>query len=149
MTKITWDGSASIGVEIIDKQHRQIVRCINELSLACEIDDRRKVTEIIDTLQYHTVAHFAYEEELMEKAGYPMTETHKLNHEFFLAKIDQYANAHGAGLDIGRDLLRELEEWWLRHIQKEDILIAGYARRFLLSDETSNGLPDPGILQLH
>ncbi|MEW8014522.1 MAG: bacteriohemerythrin [Candidatus Sedimenticola endophacoides] len=77
MAHLEWSNSLDTGISVIDEQHKRIVDYINELHDAQQTLDKRRVGEVIDELVDYTVSHFAFEESLMEQAGYPFLEAHK------------------------------------------------------------------------
>ena len=58
------------------------------------------VAEVIDELVDYTMSHFAFEEELMEEAGYPFCAAHKRVHEIFGKRVSEYRLRFQAGEDI-------------------------------------------------
>ncbi|NOZ10792.1 MAG: bacteriohemerythrin [Gammaproteobacteria bacterium] len=131
MTFWVWDSSLSIGIEVIDDQHRSIVDYINELDVAYRGKDRERVTEVISGLVDYTITHFAFEESLMEKAGYPLLDSHKKGHEKFTARIAGYKDKHDRGADVTRQLMLELQRWLEIHIRNDDHDYAPYAKKIL------------------
>ena len=115
-----WDSSLSVGIDVIDEQHRCIVDYINELDEARLEKDPEKVTKVLVSLVDYTITHFAFEEELMSNAGYPLSAPHKRVHEGFIAHISNYKSQHEKGHDIVRKLMSELQLWLTNHIQNED-----------------------------
>ena len=71
-----WDESLSVGINVIDAQHKRIVQYINELATARDNGDRATIGKVLDGMIDYTVTHFAFEESLMERAGYPILREH-------------------------------------------------------------------------
>jgi len=115
-----WDSSLSLGIDAIDDQHRRILDYINELHAAHQEKDRVKVSQVLIGLVDYTVTHFAFEEELMLWAGYPLAEAHRQAHTAFTTHINDYISQHEAGHDIARPLMSELQLWLTHHIKSED-----------------------------
>lgn len=128
MPYLVWDSQLDTGVPVIDSQHRRIVDYINELQDAIAGDDRQIVQEVLDDLVDYTVSHFAFEEHLQERARYPAFELHKKMHDEFASRIHVYRERFHAGEDIAGQLLSDLREWLVRHIQNEDAAFVGAAR---------------------
>lgn len=120
MSYWTWDPSLNVGIDVIDGQHRRIVDYINDLDKAHTAQDHEKVTQILMGLVDYTVTHFAFEEDLMRQAGYPLSDPHKKVHETFISHINQYKEQHEKGQDITRKLMSELQIWLTNHIKNED-----------------------------
>jgi len=77
MAFLAWSRELDTGIDIIDSQHKRIVEYINALHETQESLDRAKVGDIINELVDYTVSHFAFEESLMENAGYPFLAPHQ------------------------------------------------------------------------
>jgi hemerythrin len=120
MSYWNWESSLEIGVPIIDSQHRKIVDYINALSAAIPNNDRDEVAHVLDELVTYTLTHFAFEEELMAKGGYPFLETHKNVHQNFTHRIENYRQRFQNGDDVSRKLLTDLKIWLTNHIERDD-----------------------------
>ena len=116
----TWEPSLSVGIDVIDNQHRRIVDYINILDVAIHRHDAAKVGEVIEEMIDYTVTHFAFEEAMMEKAGYPFLDAHKVVHKGFARQIRQYQEQHNNGEDVARKLIGDLRIWLTNHIKKDD-----------------------------
>jgi len=84
---IVWKDEYSVGVKVIDDQHKELFRRVNKL-----FDDvsRGNVTTVLETLDFlnsYVIYHFSAEEQLMAKANYPELESHKNEHEWFKSEI--------------------------------------------------------------
>lgn len=115
-----WDQSLSVGIDVIDGQHRRIVDYINDLYMAKQEQDRDKVSNVLTGLIDYTRTHFVFEEDIMRQSNYPLTESHKKVHDAFILHINQYAQQHESGKDITSKLLSELQIWLTNHIKNDD-----------------------------
>ncbi len=79
----------------------------------------------------YTISHFAFEENLMAQAGYPLSDPHIDVHRVFIAHVNNYKKQHEAGRDITRKLMSELQIWLTNHIKKEDKDYVPYVNKFL------------------
>ncbi len=131
MSYWSWDSSLSIGVDVIDEQHRRIVDYINELDVAFRKKDREKISEVLTGLTDYTITHFMFEEDLMVKSGYPLSDSHMKVHESFTARINEYVEQHENGKNITRKLMAELRIWLTQHINRDDKDYAPFARKKL------------------
>lgn len=134
-----WDSSLSVGLDIIDNQHRRILDYINEVNSAMHAHDREKVGEVIDQMVDYTLTHFAFEEEMMEKAGYKILSAHKAVHEAFTRQIRDYKRRFAAGEDVTRELLAALRVWLTNHIKRDDKDYAPAVRAMLSREESWMG----------
>jgi hemerythrin len=127
----TWNASLSVGIDVIDGQHRRIVDYINELDVARYEGDHDKVTRVLMGLVDYTRTHFAFEEDLMTQAGYPLSASHKRVHDAFVNQIGHYVAQHESGKDVTRKLMSELQIWLTNHIQNDDKDYAPIAGKFM------------------
>ena len=119
----TWDPAYSVGIEVIDHQHKQLIEYINELSIAGayrSFENRQKVQNVLEKLVDYTISHFSFEEQLMEEAGYDMLAPHIKVHEAFIERIAFFKKRFENGEDITKQLILDLQMWLVNHIQKDD-----------------------------
>ncbi len=115
-----WEPSLSVGLDVIDNQHRRILDYINEVNSAMHDHNREKVGEVIDQMVDYTVTHFTFEEELMARAGYKLMPEHKAVHQAFTRQMHDYKKRFVAGEDVTRELLSALRIWLTNHIKRDD-----------------------------
>jgi hemerythrin len=120
MAHLVWSSDLDTGISVIDNQHRRIVDYINQLNHAIESGDRDEIAEVLEELVDYTLSHFAFEEDLMEKAGYPFTNAHKKVHKLFVKRVADFQQRFQLGEDIGRQLHTVLRTWLLNHIRHDD-----------------------------
>lgn len=120
MTFMVWDPSLDTGIEVIDEQHKGIVKFINELHDAATTGDRDKVGEVLNGLINYTVSHFAFEEDMLEQHNYHLINAHKKVHEAFINRVNKYKEDHEKGKNIALALSGELQIWLSNHIKNED-----------------------------
>lgn len=121
---IQWDESMSVGVPVLDEDHKVLIRLINDYTDALENDEGLLVTDsIFSALGDYIHYHFTREEGIMEKAGYPNLDKHKRSHraleDHFMELRDSYVlfpNAHSE-----QNVKRFLEDWLCSHILKVDM----------------------------
>ncbi len=126
-----WDPSLSVGIAVIDSQHRRIVEYINELESALQRNDQTSVGPVIEQMIDYTITHFAFEEALMERAGYKLFNEHRAVHESFTRLMQDYKKRFARGDDVTRQLLSDLRIWLTNHIKRDDKDYAAVAQRAL------------------
>ncbi len=131
MALLIWQDDLNTGIDIIDAQHQRIVEMINRLHVTNRTMERIAVAEVIDELVDYTLSHFAFEEELMEEAGYPFCAAHKRVHEVFTKRVAEYRMRFQAGEDIVDELRSLLSRWLFNHIRSDDKAYAESVRRHL------------------
>lgn len=124
MTEIQWDDSLSVGIDLIDDQHKMLIARLNDLSKAVEDhQEAAYVMRTIDFLIHYTDFHFSAEEVEMEKSGYPPLEEHKVLHAEFKTMLKTLENdmlEEGATRSIGEAVNNFLWNWLSDHIKKVD-----------------------------
>jgi hemerythrin len=69
MAKLVWTDQFILGVEVIDQQHRTILDYVNQLDDSRNNGQSQKqIGKLINKLVEYTLFHFAFEEDLQEKA---------------------------------------------------------------------------------
>lgn len=136
MSYWTWDSTLSVGIDVIDEQHKRFVDYINELDVARLEKNRDKVSQVLMGLADYTVTHFAFEEDLMSQSGYPLSESHKRVHESFIGYINKYKEQHESGQDITRKLMSDLQIWLTNHIKYQDQDYAPYAAKVVYKEKS-------------
>jgi hemerythrin len=66
------------------------------------------------------MSHFAFEEALIENAGYMFSGPHKKVHELFTRKVAEMQSRFDAGEDVATELHGMLSRWLFNHIRNED-----------------------------
>ncbi len=131
MTVLVWQDDLNTGVEVIDEQHRRIVEMINRLEFARRRHASADVADVLDEVVDYTLSHFAFEEELMEEAGYPFSAAHKRVHEVFARRVQEYRLRFQAGEDVTEELRSMLARWLFNHIRNDDKSYADAVKRHL------------------
>ncbi len=117
---IQWTDRMETGVELQDRQHRELVRKVNELAAAMKAGKGREVVgDMLAFLGQYAVEHFRDEERLMKQAGYPGLAKHHAVHEAFKkdfgALVATY-EAHPAKFSTAIEVQRRVLDWLRNHI---------------------------------
>jgi hemerythrin len=118
-----WTPVMSVGVAVLDEDHRRLVGIINQLHYGIVAGHKREVLEaVLDHLIDYAREHFAREEDLLIRAGYIDTPAHKIEHAHFLSQIcnlqARVKRAPVSMLDL--ELMSFLRSWLVSHIQGSD-----------------------------
>lgn len=119
------------GIELIDEEHKQLFAYANE---AYELlqdefipDKYDRIADILQELRDYTKKHFSDEEAYMESINYKRIFTQKVQHQFFIDKLD---GIDMDSIDAGEnqdeaiaDILSFLTDWLIHHILEVDTLI--------------------------
>ena len=100
MEYLHWVPELDTGIAEIDTQHRRIVDYINKLRDLRESHDRQGLSDVIAEMVDYTMSHFAFEEALIENAGYMFSGPHKKVHELFTRKVAEIQTRFEAGEDV-------------------------------------------------
>jgi len=130
-----WDPSFSVGIEIIDDQHKQIIQYINDLNMAFSYKKMHLVEEVLKNLEDYTKSHFSFEEELMEEAGFPLLNEHKQAHKSFIDRIVFFKERYQNGEDISKQLKTELELWLINHIKDDDVEYKSLVKKMFIKKD--------------
>lgn len=117
---LQWHDELNSGIDVIDSQHRRIVDMINQLHEAQLQQDAAGVATVIEELVDYTLSHFAFEESMMEEAGYTFTRAHKRVHELFIRRVSEYRERFIRGEDVADELKSLLGRWLFNHILNDD-----------------------------
>ncbi|WP_267226643.1 bacteriohemerythrin [Dyella silvae] len=141
MGYLSWQGDLDTGIEVIDKQHQRIVSMVNALHEAQRESDQPCVQVVLEDLVDYTLSHFAFEEALMEDAGYPFSDAHRAIHERFVETVKRYQDRARAGEDVAEELKSLLSRWLFQHIRGDDKAYVPVVRRKLqkLTGDTREG----------
>lgn len=120
MAYLKWSDDLDTGIAVIDDQHRQIVRMINQLDDAQRDSSKAEVGQVIGSLVDYTVSHFAFEEAMLEEAGYVFTKAHIRVHQVFIKRVETYRERFNQGEDITDELKGLLGRWLFSHIRNDD-----------------------------
>lgn len=120
MAILNWVSDLNTGIEEIDRQHRRIVDYINRLYELRETPDRKLLGEVIGETVDYTLSHFAFEEGMIEEAGYMFSGPHKRVHELFIRRVTEIQMRFEAGEDVTNELHGMLSRWLFNHIRNED-----------------------------
>ena len=122
MALIEWRDEFCTGMPGVDHEHQQLIEQIN--AIYALIDDRAEKADVINGLGdiYGSIsAHFALEEQMMERHGYDQFQQHRADHERLLDDIrditDEYENA--AQLD-DEAFKQKLNDWFQLHFKTHD-----------------------------
>lgn len=126
-----WSADFETGVDIIDKEHRQLFKIINKLFSLKKSgkDGQWACQEGIKFFKTHAITHFADEEEYMEKIGYGMLEQHRKLHEGFreymLPTLEKELEQSDYSDEAVSHFLGVCSGWLIGHTLTEDMSIAG------------------------
>ena len=124
MEKIRWQKNLSVGMELIDNQHKQWISHYNDIvdSIASQ-QNKTQVSKTLGFLIDYTEVHFSTEEKHMAANGYPGLQEHKAKHDGLratLANLVKEFEEEGATTQLSEAIDTFLGHWLIRHIQEVD-----------------------------
>ncbi|MEA1889388.1 MAG: hemerythrin family protein [Pseudomonadota bacterium] len=142
-----WRNEWSLGIEIIDRQHRQLAVILNkivELSFnnGGQSDSEQRSNQLHDQLNilYEKISeHFNDEEDLMLKVNYPGYAEHAHDHLMLRVELKQYISHIEEELDhIDIGTLNSLKTWFVSHIISSDKEFADFLQVHSQDEVTSS-----------
>ncbi len=132
MTLLHWRPYMSVGCEAIDADHKVLINLLNKLHFQLFAgDEPGAIEDVLEDLAAYARAHFAREESLMCRAGYPETERHCALHRSLSSALEAYRRQYHQD----RDSFDEAEfydfvsDWLLIHVLEDDAKLKPYLSR--------------------
>ncbi len=124
MDTIEWDDSLSVNVDLIDEQHKELIKRINAISKAVDSHQSPEVT--LNTLSFmsdYTDFHFSTEEKHMKEHNYPAMDLHLAQHKEFKDMVKHMIEdfeEEGPTPALGKSINTYLLNWLIEHIKGID-----------------------------
>ncbi|MDR0917663.1 MAG: bacteriohemerythrin [Oscillospiraceae bacterium] len=120
------------GNTLIDEEHKQLFKAINDLLEACASGKgRAHLGETLKFLGEYTAKHFGDEEKLQLDSGYPGYSNHKNLHDGFkrvVAELSAKLQQDGATVALVAQVNSNIGDWLVRHIKREDVKVAQHIK---------------------
>ncbi len=119
MALLNWSKEYSVEVQSIDKEHQKLFDMLNELHEAMKVGKGSEIAPaVLKRLVAYTCEHFAHEESMMLRAGYPNFPKHKVEHDNLTREVSQILRDFDAGeVVLSMKLLDFLRNWLQSHIK--------------------------------
>jgi len=124
-----WTEDLSIGVELIDNQHKELFSRINDLVAAIKQHTcKYKIGDVVRFLDEYIIFHFGEEERFMQKHKYPHYPQHKAQHTKFIESFNELkkeihkleGGRKPGSYDLSVETNQVVVDWILDHIVKVD-----------------------------
>ena len=122
---LVWSEDYRVGVDDIDDQHRELFNLVNRLRGAVA-EGGDGLRTVFEELERYTFKHFTDEEALMMASGYPGFVEHARSHARFVEFVARERQKFLDGTVPGPGMLDFLNEWLVRHIERDDQLAADF-----------------------
>jgi hemerythrin len=127
---VEWDNRFLVGIQLIDDQHKELLRLINNFYLGCLTEDESARTHFkltIHVLVNYIKYHFASEEQLLERIRYPDIGAHKRRHGEFVREIFERLEHFERNRNFSiKNFIRYLRDWLIAHMTLIDKKYATY-----------------------
>jgi len=124
MSNVVWSDKLSVGVDLIDEQHKSLIGKIADLEEALHTGQGpAEIVRILTFLMDYTKFHFGTEERNMRAYGYPDIGVHLVKHEEFkttLANLSDDFREEGATQGLADSIDTLLMNWFVKHIKDVD-----------------------------
>lgn len=131
LQQFIWSDKLSLGVDVMDDEHKILIQKINNLVINLEKQtiskDKKSLLAAFTDLANYTVEHFSHEEKFMETMNYPQLNSHKKIHEKLLNQVGLYGQQIQNETLDDRKLIGFLRNWLISHIMGVDMQ---YANQF-------------------
>jgi hemerythrin len=121
---VQWTPALAVGVEIIDRQHKELFRHVDNLMEAMKrARGRTEIGKMVAFLGAYVVEHFQEEEKYMQEFAYPDYKSHKQEHD---SLVQEYGGMKNTFLSSGLNAIevvkiqRRLVDWLEHHIGEAD-----------------------------
>lgn len=122
MAFFSWTDELSVGIPMIDKQHKKLFSMMNEFYNNLQKDNNvEKLKNLAESMKKYADEHFSTEESLLEKYGFVHQNNHMDEHKIFRQKTDDIL----AKIELGKyvlsmELTTFLKDWFANHIKISD-----------------------------
>ena len=126
-----WRSEYNLNVREMDNQHKELVSIISDLQKAInEGEGKERLGQVLESLIKYTDFHFASEEKLMKKHGYPGCDEHGIKHVKMRARVLSLIHDYNSGgMAKTFSVLKFLQDWLIKHILETDRNYADYLNR--------------------
>ena len=88
---IKWDDKYSVGISMIDEEHKKLIGILNKaIFVKGQNDNPEEIREVLREMTSYAHTHFATEENYMKKFNYTEYQAHKKEHRDFSIEIIAY-----------------------------------------------------------
>jgi hemerythrin-like metal-binding protein len=120
---IIWTEKMSVGVEVLDTDHKRLIDLLNDLHDGIDAGHgTERLDRVLDGLLDYASTHFAHEEDFFAQSGYPGAAEHTQEHRALtkLVKDVQARYNQGKFEALSMNTMNFLKEWLTDHIQGSD-----------------------------
>jgi len=121
-----WIETLSVGVPLMDLQHRTMIDMLNRLALSLDTGTQAMIEQGMNDLIDYARFHFEAEERLMLACNYPDFAEHQAEHHQLLSDIETLRHRSGNTTTTRAEIIDILTKWAMRHIIGKDLAYRPY-----------------------
>lgn len=122
MAFLAWHERFEFDHADIDAQHKKLFELVNHFNEVIKMGMTEELGRILDDIIASTALHFAFEEALLKRIGFPKWTEHERMHCELIAQVRQLRTAMTEGGHISpKGIARYLADWLTSHILREDM----------------------------
>lgn len=131
MALLSWSDQYLIGNDLIDAEHQELFRLINDFHTQwLQTRKQQTIVRVLNPLIIYAEMHFRHEETIMRDAGFPQLDAHMALHEAMIDTIFQLQKSYEEGsLRLEMDAMKFVKSWLLEHILKNDYRFRNFLTR--------------------
>ncbi|MDR2746494.1 MAG: bacteriohemerythrin [Treponema sp.] len=141
---VEWDDRYTTGIQLLDDQHKELIRFTDELFNNCNTGDAQAQESFKKTAHAaveYVKKHFSAEEKMFENINYPLAAEHKKQHEAFVKRVlEDVRKFEEGGNFVPLAFARFLREWILTHIAVHDKQYAEFIKNLKRRGLLNSGL---------
>jgi hemerythrin len=139
---VTWSPTFSVGVNLIDGQHKELLNLVNDMYnhvAKDEVAERSYFKRVIHQALEYAKVHFDIEERIMIHTRFPGYKEHKKAHDaFILAVVAAVRDFESGKRFILSEFTKFLKEWVLTHIAILDKQYFSHFKRIVTAKDEGN-----------
>jgi len=131
MALLSWSEQYLIGNDLIDAEHEELFRLINDFHTQWQQGrEQQDIARVLNQLIGYADMHFRHEETIMRDAGFPLLDEHMALHEVLIDTIFQLQKSYEEGsLRLEMDTMKFVKSWLLDHILQNDYRFRDFLAR--------------------
>ena len=139
---VKWCDSYSLGIKVIDDQHKKLLDFVNDLSNHAAMDEEEEhhyFREIIMQVVDYIKTHFATEEGIMLATRFPDFTEHVIHHKRFIMNVVRIVKDYEAGKRLALNHFSNfMKNWVLSHIAVVDVKYIEYFKNIAILTSDGN-----------
>jgi len=122
MAALQWTEDMSVGINVLDLDHRQIISIINLLNDSVAEGDGKMCAMLMNSLVQEASAHFRREEVILRRYGFPGLDAHVADHAEMVEILEEFSRILGAGrYDEARHIIDQVQDLFANRLLPEDM----------------------------